>query len=178
MPRNRNFEKQAWSPACQACECPALSPGFVSQNAREGNDNHREAAFPGASRSPMVVSNTGRRAPGGRHGTSPPGRARVPGPEPGCPAPLSGSPQAPGGPSASGAAGPGAARGHWHSPPPLAAGHFAPSGTSACQRAACARPVARAPGHGGQGLPCVAREAGSPGPRPRRSKPDTTTRYY
>ena len=177
MPRNRNFEKQAWAPACQTCECPALSPGFVSQNAREGNDNHREAAFPGASRSPMVVSNTGRRAPGGRRGTAP--RARVPGPEPECPAPLRLRVRALGlrgrWPRPRG---PGAARGHWHSPPPLATGHFAPSGTSACQRAACARPVARAPGHGGQGLPCVAREARSPGPRPSRSKPDTTTRYY
>jgi hypothetical protein len=175
MPRNRNFEKQAWPPACQACECPALSPGFVSQNAREGNDNHREAAFPGASRSPMVLSklNTGggRRAPGGRRGTSP--RTRVPGPEPECPAPPRLRVRALG------------LRSRWprRGPGPLAlaaTGHFAPSGTSAYQRAACARPVARAPGHGGQGLPCVAREAGSPGPRPRRSKPDKvydTTRH-
>ncbi len=175
MPRNRNFEKQAWAPACQACECPALSPGFVSQNA------------PGAERQPSRSRVSGRLAePHGSFEHRPPGpgratRDRAPGPRPRAGAWVSSSPvQLPSGsgPSASGAAGPGAARGHWHSPPPLAAGHFAPSGTSACQRAACARPVARAPGHGGQGPPCVAGEAGSPGPWPRRSKPDATTRYY
>ena len=76
MPRNRNFEKQAWAPACQTCECPALSPGFVSQNA------------PGAERQPSRSRVSGRLAePHGCFEHRPPGpgratRDRAPGPRP------------------------------------------------------------------------------------------------